>query len=313
MNRRDFIKASLGTVAFMASGLTLTPKRASAATVNITLIAEGVQKTMVDGNSLYVWQFNDPNGSGPGALASGMVLLEGDSVNLTIQNNLDRPINFTIEGTSIQTPNIDPGTSYTFTFTAPSAGSYVYCDTANGFIGKSMGLAGPMVVMPADGSNTLYSGGPAFDRQYTLFFQDYDDRLNAAIASGGTYNIDDYLPNYYTVNGLSYPDTKSDADTLIAMNVGENVAIRLMNAGTIIYPVHFHGYHVNVATRNRVPETEVINKDTPNVDVGECVDVILPVIQAGAYPLHTHYVPGVTANGVYVNPYGGGLIIMSAT
>ena len=313
MNRRDFIKTSLGAMAFMASGLTLAPKRASAATVDITLIAEGAQKTMVDGTTLYVWQFTDPNGKGPGVLPSGMVLLEGDTVNLTIQNNLDRPINFTVEGTSIQTPNINPGDSYLFTFTAPAAGSYVYCDTANGFIGKAMGLAGPMVVMPADGSSTLYQGGPAFDRQYTIFLQDYDDRLNAAIANGGTYNIDDYLPNYYTVNGLSYPDTKSDGDTLITMNVGENVAIRLMNGGTIIYPMHFHGYHVNVISRNRTPVTDVIDKDTPNVGVGECVDVILPVIQAGAYPLHTHYVPGVTANGVYVNPYGGGLIVMVAS
>ena len=54
-------------------------------------------------------------------------------------------------------------------------------------------------------------------------------------------------------------------------------------------------------------------KDTVPVDVGECVDVILPVKQPGAYPLHTHFVPGVTANGTYLNPYGGALIVMSAT
>ena len=41
-------------------------------------------------------------------------------------------------------------------------------------------------------------------------------------------------------------------------------------------------------------------------------DVILPVAQPGVYPLHTHFVPGVTANGVYLNPYGGALIVMSA-
>ena len=112
--------------------------------------------------------------------------------------------------------------------------------------------------------------------------------------------------------GLSYPDTATDTDTLVAMNQGEEVAIRFINSGLITYPMHFHGYHVRVATRDRVPETAVVDKDTVLVGVGECVDVILPVTQRGAYPLHTHYVPGVTANGVYVNPYGGGLIVMSA-
>ncbi len=93
---------------------------------------------------------------------------------------------------------------------------------------------------------------------------------------------------------------------------GEEVAIRLINAGLITYPMHFHGYHVRVASRDRVPETAVVDKDTVLVGLNECVDVILPVTQAGVYPIHSHYVPAVTANGVYVNPYGGGLVVMSA-
>ncbi|HFQ14297.1 MAG TPA: hypothetical protein ENK40_05830, partial [Gammaproteobacteria bacterium] len=81
----------------------------------------------------------------------------------------------------------------------------------------------------------------------------------------------------------------------------------------ISYPQHFHGYHVNVISRNRVPETVAINKDTTQVDRDMCTDVILPVNQPGAYPLHTHYVPGVTANGVYIDPYGGALIVLLAS
>jgi FtsP/CotA-like multicopper oxidase with cupredoxin domain len=136
--------------------------------------------------------------------------------------------------------------------------------------------------------------------------------VNGAIADGLGYDMDGYEPNYFTVNGLSYPDTASNNDTLVAMTQGEEVAIRLINTGLITYPMHFHGYHVRVATRDRVPETAVVDKDTVLVGVGECIDVILPVTQSGAYPLHTHYVPGVTANGVYVNPYGGGLVVLNA-
>ena len=314
MQRREFLKSSLaGSAAFALSGLTvLNSKRAHAATSNIELSAEGAYKTMVDGVSVYVWQFNDANGSGPGALTSGIVVNEGDTVNVTLTNNLDRAINFVVPGVMANTPSVSPGSSQTYSFTAPAAGSYFYTDGVNGEIGKAMGLSGPLVVMPADGSNRLYSGGPAFDRQYTLVLNELDDRLNAAVAAGGSYNMDNYEPNYYFANGLSYPDTAGDGDTLVSMNVGENVAIRFINTGCITYPQHFHGYHVNVISRNRIVETRVIEKDSTQVERDMCTDVILPVAQAGAYPLHTHYVPGVTANGVYVYPYGGALIVMVA-
>ncbi len=314
MKRRAFLKSGLaGTAAFAMSGLTLwAPRHAGAAVASVELVAEGVFKRLVDGNSLFTWQYRDTAGSGPGALASGLVVREGESIQVSLTNTLDRAINFAIPGVMEATAAVEPGSSRTYSFTAPAAGSYFYTDDVNGEIGRAMGLAGPLVVMPADGSSRLYAGGPTFDRQYTLVLSEMDDRLNAAIQNGGGYDMAGYEPNYYFVNGLSYPDTAADGDTLVAMNVGEDVAIRFINAGCISHPQHFHGYHVRVASRNRVPETAVIEKDTTQVERGMCTDVILPVTQPGAYPLHTHYVPGVTANGVYVYPYGGALIVMSA-
>ena len=314
MNRRDFLKTSLAsTAAFSLPGLARAAVGSGVgATVDVTLVAEGEIKTLVDGTPILIWQFRDQGGSGLGELASALVVSEGDAVDVTVQNHLDRDINFVVPGVLGGSAAVMPGGSETYGFTAPAAGSYLFQDGLNGELSRAMGLAGPLVVLPADGSNHLYDGGPAFDRQYTLVLSELDDRLNWAIADGLTYDLEAYEPNYFTVNGLSYPDTASDDDTLVAMARGEDVAIRLINAGLIAYPMHFHGYHVRVATRDRVPETAVVDKDTLLVGVGECVDVILPVTQTGVYPIHSHYVPAVTANGVYVNPYGGGLILMRA-
>ncbi|MEX1309509.1 MAG: multicopper oxidase domain-containing protein [Candidatus Sulfomarinibacteraceae bacterium] len=315
MDRREFIKQStLTAAAFGMSGLTtLVPRDAQAAAVDVSFAAEGVVKSMIDGTSIFTWQFRDLSGFGPGGLSSGLVVMEGDAVDITVYNDLDRSINLEVPGVLEGTPVVAPGGSRIYSFTAPPAGSYFYHDAANGEIGRAMGLAGPLIVMPADGSNRLYAGGPVFDRQYTLVLHELDDRLNSAVSAGGTYDMTNYEPNYFFVNGLSYPNTAGDGDTLVAMNVGEQVALRFVNTGVITNPMHFHGYHVDVATRDRIPETTVIAKDTVLVKVGECVDVILSCNQPGAYPLHTHYVPGVTANGVYVNPYGGALIVMSAS
>jgi len=316
LNRRDFLTAGLsGAAAFSLSGLTrAVPRRFTEAIVDVTLVAESVTKATIDGELIPVWQFRDASGGGgPGALTSGLVVETGDTLSVTVQNNLDRAINFVIPGALTGTTAVDPGNSQLYSFPAPAAGSYFYTDGINGEIGRAMGLAGPLVVMPQGDPGRLYPGGPTFDRQYTLVLNELDDRLNTAIDTGQPYDMVDYEPNYFFVNGLSFPDTASDADTLVAMNQGEDVALRLINAGAITNPMHFHGYHVEVATRDRTPETVVVDKDTILVRLEECADVILPVTQAGAFPLHTHFVPGVTANGVYVNPVGGALIILSAT
>lgn len=313
LDRRDFLKSGvLGAAAFSMSGLTRAlPWARTTAVIEVSFVAERVVKSMIDGTSAPVWKFRDPEGTGPGDLTSGLVVQEGDSINVTVQNDLDRAVNFVVPGVFAGTPTVAPGASRLYSFQAPAAGSYFYSDDANGEIGRAMGLSGPLVVMPAGSSNTLYTGGPSFDQQYTLVLSELDDRLNEAIDNGQPYEMANFEPNYFFANGLSFPDTAGDADTLVAMNQGENVALRLINAGVIANPMHFHGYHVEVATRNREPETVVVDKDTVLVDLEECVDVILVVTQAGAFPLHTHFVPGVTANGVYVNPYGGALIIMS--
>jgi FtsP/CotA-like multicopper oxidase with cupredoxin domain len=315
MQRRQFLKHALMGAAFYGlSGLTvLAPPRAQASTsLDVSLTAEAAAKALVDGKSVQVWRFRDLSGWGPGELASGLVLQEGQDVRLTLHNDLDRSVRFVVPGAVISGPAIAPGDSYTHAFEAPAAGSYLYHDDANGEIGRAMGLSGPMVVMPADGSSRLHFNGEGFDLQYTLVLGNLDDRLNQAVASGGSYEMAGYEPNYFFVNGLSYPHTATNGDTFVSMRVGDVVALRFINAGMIACPMHFHGYHVEVVARDREPEGAVIEKDTVLVGIGECVDVLLRCTQPGIYPLHSHFVPAVTANGVYLNPFGGALIVMKA-
>ena len=81
------------------SGLTtLMPRRAQAAAVDVSFAAEGIFKNMVDGTSIFTWQFRDLGGFGTGGLSSGLVVMEGDAVDITVYNDLDRPINLEVPG-----------------------------------------------------------------------------------------------------------------------------------------------------------------------------------------------------------------------
>lgn len=166
----------------------------------------------------------------------------------------------------------------------------------------ALGLGAMIASRPASGLNELWSGGPTFDREYVLLYHDTDARWNQAAANLRWPDTSLFEPNYFTLNGLSYPDLGSDPDSLVHCQVGERVLLRLGNIGKVRQSIHFHGYHAEIAARDNVPETSLPPKDTIPVPSDSTVDVILPVTQAGLFPLHPHFVPAVTANGLY--PYG---------
>ncbi len=316
MKRRAFIKTGVAaTAAFTLSGLTLSTHRAFAAAVTVNLQAEIATKTLGGGATATVWQFRDtttPGATGPGALAAGLRVNAGDVVTVNLTNTLNRPVGLAIPGLTITPATATaPGTTQTYTFTPTEPGSYLLTDSLTDFLGRAMGLAAPLIVMPTDGALRLAPSAPLFNSQYTLFLNEMDTRLNAAVAAGGagTTELANYEPDYYFVNGLSYPATTTDVDTAVALRVNQQTALRFVNGGLHINSMHFHGYHVNVTLRNRALETVVVEKDTVVVDVAECVDVMLPVTQPGKYELHNHYLPAVTGNGVYPN---GAMIMMDA-
>ncbi len=265
MDRRSFLKTGCyGVTLFTTAGLIPPlPRRAVAASLSFAITAEAVVRTLIDGSVLSAWQFTGGvNGAGPGALGAGLVVRSGDIISVALTNVLAQAINVTIPGVLENTPACPPGATQIYQFTAPAAGSYYVCDALPGDIGRAMGLFAPLIVMPADGGNRLNAGGALFDKQYTLVLHEADDRLNAAIVAGQAYAMADYEPNYFFINGLSYPDTSARADTAIAMTVGQTIALRIINPGLIYNPLHFHGYHVQVISRNRSLETAVVDKDT---------------------------------------------------
>ncbi|MDP6956798.1 MAG: multicopper oxidase domain-containing protein [Planctomycetota bacterium] len=238
---------------------------------------------------------------------------EGTPMTVTVTNTLPVPIRPALLGVE-NGPWLRPGSTGSFTFNMPPAGTYLLGtaprrrSAAPGIPGTAdalrptIGLSGTLVSRPTSGAQVLYDGGPAFDREYVLLYDDADDRQSALLASRGALPTEPYEANYFTLNGLGFPDTASDADTVVAAAQGERVLIRLGNLGRTRQAIHFHGFHCNIATFNNVPETNFGEKDTVQVATGTTTDVIFNANQLGIFPLHPHNVQAVTANGSY--PFG---------
>jgi len=226
---------------------------------------------------------------------------EGSKHALVLHNHLSTTLQLEIPGVATG-PEVLPGKSKSLIFDMPSAGTYLLTEKKLGITAGPIGLGALIVSHPTSGLKELWKGGPTYDQEYMLLYHDTDDRWNQDFFNGQTPNLNLFEPNYFTVNGLSYPDVGSHPDTLIKCQVGDRVLLRFGNIGKVRQAIHFHGYHAEIAARNNVPETSLPEKDTIEVASSSTVDVILPVTQPGIFPLHPHFVPAVTANGLY--PYG---------
>jgi len=122
------------------------------------------------------------------------------------------------------------------------------------------------------------------------------------MASGSSAPLPAYEPNYFVVNGLAFPDTVSDPDTLISGLLGERILIRMGNLGRMRQAIHFHGYHLEPLARDNVPETVLPDKDTFPLPAFSTLDVMLVPNQRGLFPIHPHSLTAVAANGRY--PFG---------
>lgn len=109
------------------------------------------EKQMVTHNTIndarcYFWVFKEERfpAEVPGPV---VVVTEGETVRVSVTNDLDEPHAFFIKNVVNSGP-VQPGQTVNISFTAPAAGTYLYYDNLNAPVNRMMGLHGAIVVMP---------------------------------------------------------------------------------------------------------------------------------------------------------------------
>ena len=110
-----------------------------------------------------------------------------------------------------------------------------------------------------------------------------------------------YRPDYFTINGRSFPDLQLDPTATILQNVGDTIFIFVANTGRAKHSLHFHGFH-----------PEVIYSSDPWIQVGSAKDtwpmkpmsaLLLQLVpdKLGRYSVHDHNLVAVSGGGVHPN------------
>lgn len=241
------------------------------------------------------------NGTVPGPMIR---VTEGDRVKIIVTNEL--PVPTTIHWHGVEVPNamdgvpgvtqepIQPGGTFTYEFIAKPAGTFWYHSHFEGDIQVMAGLYAPFIIDPGE----TEADPPAVDR--VLMISEWlqrDGRTYAAMPMQGME------PNYFTINGKSYPFTET-----VTVRKGERVRLRLIATGQFIHPMHLHGmpFKVVATDGHPVPEAAQLTKDTLSVAPGERYDIEFLASETGQWMLHCHILHHTTNDNV--EP--GGLMMM---
>jgi FtsP/CotA-like multicopper oxidase with cupredoxin domain len=205
---------------------------------------------------------------------------QGDHIRVFVKNELSQPTVVHFHGVTV--PNdmdgvpyitqdpIMPGEFFTYEFTvADPPGMYVYHSHFNSTEQVGEGLYGAFYVDPKGGDwSTLY--GEPVDVTSTLFLGDG--------------------PLGYVLNGKGFPATSP-----IVAKQGDAVLIHLANDGSMIHPMHLHGYHFQVVAEDGfvLPKDQRYMADTLMVAPGQRFDVYVDAKYPGVWAFHCHILPHV--------------------
>lgn len=155
----------------------------------------------------------------------------------------------------ITQPPVRPGESFTYEFTVVDPpGTYMYHSHHNAVAQVGKGLLGAFIVEPETRS---------WDIEQTM------------VLSDGALG--------YTLNGKGFPATRP-----IVAALGQRVLVRFLNEGLEIHPMHLHGFHFEVISRDGRALTTPYSVDTLAVAPGERYDVVFTASSPGVWAFHCH-------------------------
>lgn len=223
-----------------------------------------------------------------------------------------------------------PGESHTYQFTPEKAGTMFYHCHVQPNTHVLMGLRGMFVVSEERDNNTVQTfnigGGKVrhpskaveekYDKEYDMIYQGIDKSLHnkikesndpRVIANGVNkeYDVTERNPDYYTLNGKSFPYTIRESQVIVEQN--ETTKLRTLNAGSESVALHPHGHKPTATHYDGVEVNKVarIQRDVFDIAASQRADLKINTTEdglnsygEGVWFFHNHKEEAVTTDGI---------------
>ncbi len=224
-----------------------------------------------------------------------------------------------------------PGHQFSYELSPRQPGTMIYHCHVQAHTHIMMGLIGMFIVeenRPNNWVQTFNIGAgfvrhssnavsEQFSQEYDLQYQDLDRELHNLVQQHNDsrllakvfnreYNITERTPEYFILNGHSFPYTLRDS--LVVIKPEEKIKLRVFNAGEQPLVLHMHGFKPTATHYDGVrlkPEAQ-IQRDVFTLGPAQRVDLALYAhndglnnMGEGIWTYHDHNELGVTTNGIY--------------
>jgi FtsP/CotA-like multicopper oxidase with cupredoxin domain len=277
-------------------------------------IVEPKEPEQEDAREITVMAHSWENGEGRVATIGASDTLEreavapGTPVRLRLVNTDSYPVTFSLTGTPFKVAAIDgtdlnaptdltdtslelaAGGRYDVTFTMPSRPVRLGVPETVGLAGENPDL-GLLLSSDGEGNAPTLTSGPEFDPasygkpEPTPFGSSSDfDREFAVVLDNRPGFYDGLFYGLWTINGEVFPDTPMQM-----VREGDLVKMTFVNRSFMDHPMHLHGHHVLVLSRNGEPVGgSPWWADTLNVAPGESYEVAFRADNPGIWMDHCH-------------------------
>lgn len=309
----------------------------SAGTSTCYLWARTGSTTLPGGASVPVWGYSGPDPAtlppAPGPIAPAaasvtqvggptLIVNQGDVVTVHFTNNLAEPSALLFQGQTLppDTAGAAAGGTKDYTFTAGAPGTYLY--EASGLMTlpsghgsehqAAMGLYGALIVRPATPNQAYTDTATAYSDEALVLLSEIDPALNA---SPGTFDLRNYAPKYFLINGKAHPQT-DPITTAAAYTTSPRVLLRYVNAGLKHHSMAVLGLQQTVVAqdggrlRNTADISRTVVADT--IAPGQTQDAIVAIpastVAGVKFPL---YDASLLLNNNGASGFGGMLTFLS--
>lgn len=204
--------------------------------------------------------------------------------------------------------SVPVGRDFVYYYKPQDPGTYMYHCHFEPVEHIQMGMVGPLVVRPLlekqrRGKKFAYnSTSTEFNREYFVFLTELDAVAHDQIANVQEYDWTEYHPQYWLLNGRSYPDTlKPDGDPALPLQPyssriyarsREKILLRFVNLGFQQHAIQLLGIPLKIVGQD-AQLVQGLNgedlsywKNTLYIAPGQTVDAIFTAPEPGIYPLY---------------------------
>jgi hypothetical protein len=247
--------------------------------------------TSLLGSPMPIWGYATSAGGAATAPGPVLVVVEGDTVNVVLHNQLPQASALAFPGqpaTSFSgvapgstVDGVPNGGTVSYSFTASEPGTFLYeaGHTPNGARQVAMGLAGALVVLPTNGTGAYGSSATAYNDESVLVLSEIDPALNTA-ANPATFDMRQFQARYRMINGKVFPSTDP-----VSTGVDRTVLLRYVNAGAVAHSMGLLGGAQLRIAQDGHPATMPTTSLVADLAPGTTMDTLVTMPSAGGSKL----------------------------